>query len=135
MFKYNLPIDFIMDKSDEPQTLYFTNSVSGYALFSVKKSVCSNFSIVHRHSEELNKFNTVVKKLLQLLQNYYKNYYMSKPVNPDAKKRKKRLVVTGFAFCIHMCAHACMCIIKPLLHLLQRDNNIIYIQRITGFQV
>jgi hypothetical protein len=107
-------------------------------LFSDVKNVkcnCSNFSISQKISKILNNFKVGQKKLLQLLQNYYKNYYMSKSVNPDAQKRKKRLVVTGFAFCIHMCAHACMCIIKPLLHLLQIDNNIIYIQRITGFQV
>ena len=50
-----------------------------HLLYDVKnvKYNCSNFSISQKISKILNNFKVGQKKLLQLLQNYYKNYYTS----------------------------------------------------------
>ena len=71
--------------------------------------VCSNFLTPENFHELLNNFNVGQKKLLQLLQNYYKNYYMSKPVNFYLANEKMTLVVIENQFYIHD-ARACACV-------------------------
>ena len=81
-------------------------------LFSDVKDVkcnCSNFSISQKISKILNNFNVGQKKLLQLLQNYYKNYYMSKSANFYLVNEKMTLVVIENQFYIHD-ARACACV-------------------------
>lgn len=71
--------------------------------------VCSNFLTPENFHELLNNFNVGQKKLLQLLQNYYKNYYMSKSVNFYLANEKMTLVVIENQFYIHD-ARACACV-------------------------
>ena len=72
-------------------------------------NVCSNFLTPENFHELLNNFNVGQKKLLQLLQNYYKNYYMSKSVNFYLANEKMTLVVIENQFYIHD-ARACACV-------------------------